>query len=155
MKKLLTTIPAICVMVLIFYYSSQTAVESAGLSGGITRRFVEGILGVSKIELSAAERLVWLENMEIVVRKGAHMAEYGVLGIAVAYSLYVYGKRGRRLILWSELICVLYAATDEFHQLYVPGRAGQVGDVVIDGIGALVGCLVFFRATRVSDRISP
>lgn len=155
MKKRLTIIPAICVMILIFLYSSQTAIESVELSGGITGRLVEVILNISKIELSPVDRLMWLEKMETVIRKAAHMVEYAILGIAVSYPLYVYGKRGKKLMLWGVLICVLYAITDELHQLYVPGRAGQVGDVVIDGIGGLVGCLVFFRVIRVSDRISP
>ncbi len=130
-------------MILIFYYSSQTAVESSNLSGGITRRFLESILNISKIKLSETDRLLWLEIMEIVIRKAAHMAEYAVLGIAVAYPVYVYGKRGKTLILWSELICIIYAATDEFHQLFVPGRAGLISDVIIDGLGALIGCYLY------------
>lgn len=140
--------PAICVMALIFYFSSQTALESSDLSGGITRNFVEGTLNISKIELSAEERLVWIENMEGFVRKAAHVAEYGVLGLAVAYPLYAYGKRKRKMILWGEFICILYAVTDELHQLYVPGRAGRISDVVIDGIGALIGCLLFYFLTN-------
>lgn len=146
--KILTILPALCVMGLIFYYSSQTAIESSGLSGGITKRFLEGILNISNINLSETDRLLWLEIMEIVIRKAAHMAEYAVLGIAVAYPVYAYGKRGKRLILWSELICVIYAATDEFHQLYVPGRAGQVSDVIIDGIGALIGCFLYLLISK-------
>ena len=35
-----------------------------------------------------------------------------------------------------------YAATDEFHQLFVPGRSGQMTDVMIDSVGCLIGCLV-------------
>jgi len=67
-----------------------------------------------------------------------------VLAIAVSYSLYIYDKRGFNLILWSEVVAVLYAVTDEFHQLFISGRSAQVTDVLIDGIGAFIGCLVFY-----------
>jgi len=36
----------------------------------------------------------------------------------------------------------VYAATDEFHQLFVPGRSGQVKDVLLDSCGAAVGVLI-------------
>lgn len=32
---------------------------------------------------------------------------------------------------------MLYAAGDEFHQYFVPGRAAQLSDVVIDAMGFL------------------
>ena len=38
-------------------------------------------------------------------------------------------------------IATAYAVTDEFHQLFVPGRSGQMTDVMIDSGGALVGLL--------------
>jgi len=37
------------------------------------------------------------------------------------------------------LSCSLYAVTDEIHQLFVPGRSGELRDVMIDSIAALVG----------------
>lgn len=40
------------------------------------------------------------------------------------------------------LLAVLYAATDEIHQTFVPGRSGRVTDVLIDAAGAAVGVLV-------------
>lgn len=39
-------------------------------------------------------------------------------------------------------ISTAYAATDEFHQIFVPGRAGMVTDVMIDSSGALAGILL-------------
>ena len=44
----------------------------------------------------------------------------------------------------SFIICVLYASIDEFHQLFVPGRSGQVTDVLIDLIGVVLGLLLVF-----------
>lgn len=41
------------------------------------------------------------------------------------------------------LIAALYAASDEIHQLFVPGRSGQLSDVILDSAGALAGVAVF------------
>jgi VanZ family protein len=50
---------------------------------------------------------------------------------------------GRKLYLYALIITIGYAATDEFHQMFVPGRAGSPLDVAIDSIGAGFG--VMFR----------
>ena len=47
-------------------------------------------------------------------------------------------------VLVSVCIAVLYASTDELHQLFVPGRSGQVNDVLIDGCGAVIGALIIW-----------
>ena len=39
-------------------------------------------------------------------------------------------------------ICFLYACTDEYHQLFIEGRAGQFTDVLIDTAGASLGCAI-------------
>ena len=41
------------------------------------------------------------------------------------------------------LIRAFYACTDEFHQLFVPGRAGLLSDVLIDSLSAVLGLVVF------------
>ena len=146
--RVLSTIPAIIIMIIIFYFSHQKAAESSKLSGGI----VETIFSINErlftIELPKAERIYWLELLETIIRKAAHMTEYGVLAIAISYSFYVYDKRGFNLILWSEAAAILYAVTDEFHQLFISGRSAQVTDVLIDGVGALIGCLVFYLSYK-------
>ena len=44
---------------------------------------------------------------------------------------------------WIALaVSVVYATTDEIHQLFVPGRSGEVRDVLIDSLGALIGILI-------------
>lgn len=74
---------------------------------------------------------------EYLLRKGAHVFEYAVL-----YGLV---RRG-----WpslpSWLFCVLYAASDEWHQSFVPGRMGRVSDVVLDSCAA--GLAAWFTAFR-------
>ncbi len=49
------------------------------------------------------------------------------------------GVKGYKAFVFSLIFCILYAITDEIHQLFVPGRGTEVTDVLIDGIGALIG----------------
>jgi len=42
-------------------------------------------------------------------------------------------------LIFSLIFCLFYAASDEIHQLFVPGRGAKATDVLIDGIGALIG----------------
>jgi VanZ family protein len=96
-----------------------------------------------------------LETMRWLVRKGAHMTEYAVLALLWWRAL----RGGRHGTEWSSraasfalMVCVLYAASDEFHQSFVKSRTPSVTDVAIDTGGALfalalVRCLTW-RSTR-------
>ncbi|WP_313128227.1 VanZ family protein [Anaerocolumna sp.] len=152
--RIFSTIPPLIIMCVIFYFSHQEAAASSRLSGGIIENIFSLNEKIFSLELPIEERNHWLELLETLIRKAAHMTEYGILAIALSYSFYVYGKRGRSLILWSEVIAVLYAATDEFHQLFVPGRSGQVTDVLIDGSGALIGCILFYFISKKFRKVS-
>ena len=120
-------------MGVIFFLSSQTGGESAGLSA----RIVEGLNEV----LPGAD----VDALGVIVRKGAHVTEYAILGALLAWAF-----RGRSG--WAIPVGVAYAVTDEVHQLFVPGRAGQAGDVLIDSIGVLlgVGVVALIRSRRAS-----
>ena len=59
-------------------------------------------------------------------------------------SLWAY----RRIEVFAWVWCIFYAATDEFHQLFVPGRYGMVRDVVLDFLGALTGIAVCILVSR-------
>lgn len=69
--------------------------------------------------------------MHALVRKSAHFTEYGVL-----FWLLVRGPMARRPYL-AFAICVAYAALDESHQIFVPGRTASIYDVALDSTGAL------------------
>ena len=87
------------------------------------------------------------------LRKCAHMTEYAVLAVFLFLMFASYGIPMKWRISLVLIIAVLYAAGDEFHQLFVPGRSGQVKDVFIDSAGILIGCggsaLTAFLAARV------
>ncbi len=69
------------------------------------------------------------------MKKTSHAVGYGLLSLAYFYALRFAPKR--RWVAW--LLAVLYSATDEFHQSFVPGRHASAVDVLVfDNIGALM-----------------
>lgn len=143
--RIVSIIPALCMMIAIFYFSSQDASSSSKLSGGIVTQMFGTIEDILEVELVEPDNYHKIEKVETLIRKLAHMTEYAILAIALYIPFYVYGKRGRKIILWSETLCIIYAITDEIHQLFVPGRSGQFVDVFIDGIGGLIGCFIISK----------
>ena len=91
------------------------------------------------MELEYTEKMWLLKVLETPLRKGAHMAEYMCLALAIMFPFYVFGKRGKKLIRGSAAVSILYACTDELHQYFVPGRAGRITDVLIDSVGIWFG----------------
>jgi len=84
---------------------------------------------------------------DFLVKKGGHAAGYALLALANLRAL----PKGRRDgVGWNKkrwwlawLLAVLYSATDEFHQSFVPGRNAALTDVGIDAFGAAVGLMLW------------
>jgi VanZ family protein len=74
---------------------------------------------------------------DFILRKLAHMAEYGVLTALLFTALRIHITRDGRALLIAALVAVLYAFSDEWHQSFVPGREGSLRDVSIDALGVL------------------
>ena len=53
------------------------------------------------------------------------------------------GMRRTKSFAFCIAFCILYAASDELHQLFVDGRGAQVKDVLIDSAGSIVGVGIF------------
>lgn len=82
------------------------------------------------------------------IRKNAHFFIYLILGGLVKYALTSMGIKGVKAIGIGLLICIGYAISDEAHQLLVPGRGGQLSDVVIDSWGAGLGISLHILLTK-------
>src|SRR5690349_9637518 len=81
---------------------------------------------------------------DLIFKKGAHFTVYAVLAVLFRRAL-----PPSRWIWWLSWICtVLYAASDEWHQSFVPGRHPQATDVLIDASGAVAGLLIFWWLQR-------
>jgi VanZ family protein len=80
-----------------------------------------------------------LGTIDFVLRKLAHMTEYGLL-----FVLWLRALRGRAP--WvAAAIAIAYAGTDELHQSFVTGRHGTPVDVLIDSTGVLIAALLLYR----------
>jgi VanZ family protein len=89
----------------------------------------------------------------VTVRKFAHLGEYAVLAVLLSHALrkprwgearpWDWSQAGRALALTA-----LYAASDEFHQLFVPSRGASVWDVMLDTVGGAVGLVCLWAVVR-------
>ena len=118
-------------MAVIFLMSSEVADTSSARSDEIVQT-------IRSIGVSAPEGL-----LTFLVRKAAHISAYFVLGILICNLLREHHISTKRTILLSILFAMLYACTDELHQVFVSGRSGEVRDVLIDTAGAAVGVAVY------------
>lgn len=119
---------AVVWMLLIFYMSAQPAENSDKMSGGILL-WIEQTLGI--------------KGTSFIIRKLAHLFEFAFLAFCLNAAFF-YARQQRPAYLWALCLTSLYGASDEFHQLFVPGRACQLRDWLIDTSGAAAGTLVFF-----------
>lgn len=135
-KKILCWAALLFWLGFIFYMSAQPVYKSNKLSRGIA----EGIVKI--VEKVSPDIDVSIARLNHYLRKMAHFFCYMVLGMLTMKVLKKIGVSGKKRIIIALIVCVLYAITDEFHQLFVPGRGAQVRDVIIDGVGAVVGILM-------------
>ena len=130
-KKIITSwLLLVLWMAFIFYMSSCNGNVSSDQSGTIAY-VLHNILGIN-----------YSDKLIFIIRKCAHVSEFFILGILVINLVSKYNVKHIYFI--SFIICVLYSSSDEFHQLFVPGRSGQVTDVLIDLIGVVLGLLLVF-----------
>lgn len=132
LKKLLAWLPAILIALAIFLFSSQPADESTAVSQGFTMRILQMMEQANLIKPENNQVETWILLLETPVRKFAHMFEFFVLYLALLFALHTQELRGKIWLRTALFMTALYACTDEFHQLFVPGRAGRLTDVLID-----------------------
>jgi len=131
----------------IFLFSSQPGEDSAQLSEGVTLT-VARVVKPGFERLSPVEKLSFMEQLGLIVRKCAHFSEFALLGLNLLG--YIRMKRPetplRAALLTAWGLATLYAGTDELHQMFVDQRSPAILDVGIDSAGALTGVLVMALA---------
>ena len=84
-----------------------------------------------------------LSTVHHVIRKCGHFTEYFILSLLILRGFQAGNREfGLRLALLSILMVAGYAALDEFHQSFVPGRGAAVSDVLLDTSGGAAGILI-------------
>ena len=129
MKKKLSIILVLIWMIIIFITSSFNATDSANQSNFIVN-IIANIFNINNISL-----------LSLIIRKLAHFTEYLILGFLV---INMFTKNNiNNLYLISIILCIIYATSDEIHQIFVPGRACQLRDILIDSIGSITGIYLY------------
>jgi VanZ family protein len=96
----------------------------------------------------------------VLVRKMAHLTEYAILTCLIWRLVRSYRDEGDPKHRWivariTLLAVIIYAASDEFHQLFVPSREASVRDVLIDTSGAILALsAIWFRAFWQQKRLA-
>jgi len=126
-------------MLVIFLFSMQPAEQSSQVSGSVAQSTVGTVVGWFQPEGQDVPA-AFMGIVETVIRKLAHLGIYMTLGFCVVNA--VRGIVDRNAYMISLIWCSLYAASDEIHQYYVPGRAGMWQDWLLDTVGALLGIAV-------------
>jgi VanZ family protein len=94
-----------------------------------------------------------IDSLHFLFRKCCHLAEYAVLGLLVWRALHQPQKNQPKPWRWTEAgltlaVVLLYAASDELHQIFVPTRTAHVSDVFIDTAGAAFALLLLWLAGK-------
>lgn len=86
---------------------------------------------------------------EIILRKGAHFAEFAILAF-LAWRIFFAGYKfyTRYAFFWAFILAALYGASDEFHQTFVFGRTGKVIDAFYDAASVLFILEILVMAAR-------
>ena len=130
-RVLLTTMTA-AVMLLIFFFSTESA-ERSDRTSGVFARVVIGIAYPDYDQMPEEEQREVYNVVQHLVRKTAHFTRF---------CLQSWTGGRKHLLPVSWIFGTLYAVTDELHQLLTDGRAGRWTDVAIDSSGVLTGAVI-------------
>ena len=149
--RIILIILLLCTFFVIFGFSSQDGETSGGLSRNITNKILQFSNKYNALEQEEKEQIAG--KTEKIIRKVAHFSIYTVVGLLLMGLLSTYKiKENWRMIL-SILLGMIYAASDEIHQSFIPGRSPKITDVCIDTLGVILGILLILLAIKIYNRI--
>ena len=149
-KDKVLIILAIIWMGVIFMFSAQVSDESKSSSNKVTSAVVNTVISIKKENISEEKRQKIIEDKTFIVRKSAHFTEYFILGLILILYLQTKEKLATKYIILAIIFCVLYAISDEIHQLFVDGRSCKIMDILIDTCGsslAIIGFTSIYKLT--------
>ena len=146
-KKIIKILLVLIIMFTIFKFSSERDTVSTKRSDGIIISTCEFVLGR---QLSEKEKEIYLEKYVVYVRKTAHFTLYFLLGLTYISLLKEFNLNDKKLLIYTIIFVFIYACSDEIHQLFVPGRSGEILDVLIDTTGGILSSFIYtsFRVRR-------
>jgi len=149
MKKIILIILLIIWMITVFCFSNENAEKSGNTSGKV----VETIIEIFYKGISEEEKIEKVEILQSIVRKGAHLTIYTIGGILLFLFCNTYNLVLKKKILYAIIIGGIYAITDEIHQGFIPGRAPQITDVLIDTVGVSLRSIFYLYYIKINKKI--
>lgn len=132
-KRIIYLILVIIWMIVVFRFSNQNGTKSQGSSDIITNKIVEISDDYFALDIKSSE-----DTISFVVRKLAHFSIYFLGGILIYNFINTFSINKKYIIIFSIVLGVVYACTDELHQLFIDGRSAQMMDVFIDSCGVVL-----------------
>ena len=149
LRKTTSIILLLLWMTVIFMFSSSGSVKSNNTSGKVISSAISVKDKVTSKETKPETKKKIVKKLNYSVRKSAHVFEYFVLGVLALNIFDAFNIK--RKVLFAIILCLLYAASDEFHQLFT-GRTASVTDVLLDSAASIVGIyllnLIFSRRKK-------
>lgn len=152
-KDKVLIILAIIWMGVIFMFSAQVSDESKSSSNKVTSAVVNTVISIKKENISEEKRQKIIEDKTFIVRKSAHFTEYFILGLILILYLQTKEKLATKYIILAIIFCVLYATSDEIHQLFVDGRSCKIMDILIDTCGSSLAILGFTSIYKITTNL--
>ncbi len=134
----------------VFFYPLRTYLSSPTRRRGAF--YIFPLLAYAALIFYGSSQSRWFFNPPdfFSADKIYHFLEYGVFGVLSARLFEGYGfpssLRGK--IIFVTALSLLYGASDEFHQWFVPGRFATFGDLLADTLGGGVGGFIFLKLNR-------
>ncbi len=170
-RNLIFLILSLLWMATIFYFSSKDA--DASTEDSYRVGYIVGHIFVHDFsDLSEEKQREFAAKVDHPIRKTAHASEYALLALLLSGAFLKPSRKklqdeeagqdaqqnpeswvGVKSQFFCAWICTtLYAATDEFHQTFVPGRSGEPRDVALDSLGALAGILILYLIIHIRSK---
>ncbi|CRK81300.1 VanZ family protein [Neobacillus massiliamazoniensis] len=115
----------------IFYFTALPVYNDEHTRGFLTRFFTHAFPSI---------HTVIIDVIDYYIRKLAHITVFGILALLFKTAI----SNKPRPYIYAWIFTTLYAGTDEWHQMYVPGRTASIIDVLIDSTGAFIFLICMF-----------
>lgn len=143
--RIISIIFVLAWMVTVFMLSHQIAEDSSKTSSN----FITVIIKLFNKDIEQEQLVRIILKVETIVRKLAHFVLYTLGGMLITIMFINFKEYITKTKIASFLLGATYAITDEIHQLFIPGRSGEIRDVLIDSTGVLLGVFIIYLLMRI------
>lgn len=146
-QRIIFGILTVITFITIFIFSNENGEKSGSVSRDFTKKVID-ILHIDK-NLNEIEKENLIENSQFIVRKLAHFTIYTIAGINLYGFINTYNIKNKYKMIGALLVGIIYATSDEIHQMFSGGRTPAVMDIFIDSCGVLFGINMFLITNKI------